>query len=248
MPSEVLPILAALFLVVGALYASVGHAGASGYLAVMALMGVDALVMRPTALSLNVLVAAIAFTQFARAGHFRWSLFWPLALASIPCAFLGGRVHVPADPLKLGIGIVLVCTAAWMAWIAWQRRTFAATTRPPSAAALLGVGAILGLIAGLTGTGGGIFLSPVMLLLGWADTKRTAATASLFVLVNSVAGLGGIFAAGWRPPHSLAWLAAAACIGGLFGATIGSRRATPRALNLALAAVLLIAGAKLIAW
>lgn len=246
MPADSLPILAAIFLIVGALYAAVGHAGASGYLAVMALMSVDAAIMRPTALSINILVATIAFVQFARAGHFRWGLFWPFAAASIPAAFLGGLVQLPAHALTVAIGVVLLLTAVRMAYVAWRPPTAAHEPRPPNFPAMLAVGAVLGLVAGLTGTGGGIFLSPVLLLMGWAETKRTAATASLFILVNSAAGVAGMAADGWIPPSHLWPLAACAAIGGLIGATLGSRRATPRALNIALAAVLLIAGAKLV--
>jgi len=246
MPADSLPILAVLFLIVGALYAAVGHAGASGYLAVMALMSVDAAVMRPTALSINILVATIAFVQFARAGHFRWGLFWPFAAASIPAAFLGGLVQLPAHALRVAIGVVLVLTAVRMAYVAWRPPTAAHKPRPPNLPAMLAVGAVLGLVAGLTGTGGGIFLSPVLLLMRWADPKRTAATASLFILVNSVAGVAGVVADGWTPPASLWPLAACAAVGGLAGASVGSRKATPRNLNVVLAAVLVIAGAKLV--
>lgn len=246
MPADTLAILAMLFLVVGALYASVGHAGASGYLAVMALVGVEAAVMRPTALSINVLVAAIAFTQFARAGYFSWALFWPFALASIPAAFLGGLIQLPQHALKVAIGVVLVLTAVRMAFVAWRPPKAVLQPRPPSIPVALAVGSGLGFLAGLTGTGGGIFLSPVILLMGWADPKRTAATSSLFILVNSVAGLGGLASRGWTPPNSLWLLAACAGAGGITGATLGSRKATPRTLNVLLAVVLLIAGAKLV--
>jgi uncharacterized membrane protein YfcA len=246
MPADTLAILAVLFLLVGALYASVGHAGASGYLAVMAILGVNAGVMRPTALSINILVAAIAFTQFARAGHFRWALFWPFALASIPSAYAGGLVRLPQPALRVAIGAVLALTALRMAFVAWRPSPAAPEPRPPSIPLALAVGAGLGFLAGLTGTGGGIFLSPVILLMGWAQPKRTAATASLFILVNSLAGLGGLASRGWTPPASLWLLAACAGVGGVTGATLGSRRATPRTLNAMLAAVLLIAGAKLI--
>lgn len=246
MPAESLAILAVLFLVVGALYASVGHAGASGYLAVMALVGVQATVMRPTALSINVLVATIAFTQFARAGHFSWALFWPFAAASVPAAYLGGLVQLPQHALRIAIGAVLVLTAARMAIVAWRPSKAARQPHPPSIPIALAVGAALGLLAGLTGTGGGIFLSPVILLMGWADPKRTAATSSLFILVNSIAGLGGLASRGWTPTPGLWLLAVCAAAGGLIGATLGSRRATPRTLNFLLAVVLLIAGAKLV--
>ncbi|MBL8745744.1 MAG: sulfite exporter TauE/SafE family protein [Phycisphaerae bacterium] len=246
MPPDSLSILAMLFLIVGALYALVGHAGASGYLAVMALMSVEAQVMRPTALAINVLVAAIAFVQFARAGHFSWRLFWPFAAASVPAAFVGGRIHLPSESLTVAIGVVLLLAAARMAWVALRPHVSKPKPAPPPILTALTVGGGLGMIAGLTGTGGGIFLSPMMLLFNWAGTKQTAATASLFILLNSVAGLVGLATAGWTPTPSLALLAAAACIGGFVGSSIGSRRATPSALNLALAAVLLIAGLKLL--
>lgn len=246
MPTDALPILALCFLIVGALYASVGHAGASGYLAVMALLSVAPEVMRPTALAINVFVAAIAFVQFARAGHFSWRLFWPFAAASIPAAFLGGKTHLPAHALKIAIGVVLLLTALRMAWVALRPPKSKLEPAPPALPAAFAIGGVLGLIAGLTGTGGGIFLSPVMLILNWADTKRTAATASLFILFNSLAGLMGLASAGWTPTPSLAVLAGAACLGGLIGSSVGSRRATPRALNLTLAAVLLIAGMKMV--
>lgn len=246
MPPDAVPILAALFLVVGVLYSAVGHAGASGYLAVMALTNVGTAVIRPTALSINILVATIAFVQFAGAGHFRWALFWPFAATSIPAAFLGGLVRLPAHTLQAAIGVVLLLSAARMAFMAWRPPKVAHEPRPPHIPAMLAVGAALGLVAGLTGTGGGIFLSPILLIMRWADPKRTAATASLFILANSVAGVAGLVADGWSPPNSLWPLAACAGAGGLIGASIGSRRASPRALNVTLAAVLAIAGAKLV--
>lgn len=246
MPADSIAILAMLFLAVGMLYAAVGHAGASGYLAVMALMGVDAASMRPTALVVNIVVAAIAFTQFSRAGHFRWALFWPFAATSVPTAFVGGMIHLPAHALKVAIGAVLVITAARMAYGAWRPPASPLAPRPPHLSAMLVVGAMLGLVAGLTGTGGGIFLSPVLLLMRWADPKCTAATASLFILVNSVSGAAGVLVDGWVPPTSLMPLAACAAVGGIAGATIGSRKASPRILNVLLAAVLLVAGVKLV--
>jgi uncharacterized membrane protein YfcA len=245
MSDTTIAILVLLFMIVGALYSSVGHAGASGYLAVMALMCVDAAIMRPTALTINVLVATITFVQFARAGHFSWRLFWPFAVTSIPAAFVGGGIHLPARPLKIAIGVVLVLSAGRMVWSALRPSADPTDPKPPALPLAFACGCALGLVAGLTGTGGGIFLSPVMLVFNWADTKRTAATASLFVLLNSLAGLGGMATTGWSPPAWLAVLAASACAGGLIGSTYGSRRATPRVLFLLLAGVLLIAGVKL---
>jgi uncharacterized membrane protein YfcA len=248
MPADTLLILTPLFLVVGAFYACVGHAGASGYLAVMALLSVAPEMMRPTALAINVLVATIAFVQFARAGHFSWALAWPFLAASIPAAYLGGTIDLPDRPLRAAIGGVLLLTALRMG--ATALRPAAApnaspATRPPALPAALATGGVVGLISGLTGTGGGIFLSPILLLARWADTKRTAATSACFILANSLAGLGGLAGGGWTPQPWLIVLAGAACVGGVMGAHFGSRRATPRALTALLAGVLLIAGAKL---
>lgn len=246
MPADLLVMLAVFFLLVGALYASVGHAGASGYLAVMALAGVEAAVMRPTALVINVAVAAIAFVQFARAGHFQWRLFWPFAAASTPMAFVGGRVDLPDAALRVAIGVVLLLSAAWMAWTG-LRRAAGGESRPPPVAAALVCGGVVGLIAGLTGTGGGIFLSPLLLMLRWTDTKKAAAVAALFILVNSLAGLAGILSDGWTPPEGMGWLASAAAVGGVAGSHLGSRVLGQRTLRVLLAVVLAVAGTKLVA-
>jgi uncharacterized membrane protein YfcA len=240
-------LLATLFLAVGALYGSVGHAGASGYLAVMALVGMAPDSMRSIALSVNVAVAAIAFASYATAGHFSWRFFGPLALASVPAAFLGGSLSLPADWLRAAIGASLAIAAARMAWTGLVGKRGTGATREASVAVRLAVGGAIGFAAGVTGTGGGIFLSPLVLFCGWADPKRTAATASLFILVNSIAGLGGLAVSGWSPTGDLVPLMIAASLGGLVGSTLGSRRATPRALNLLLAVVLAVAAVKLIA-
>ena len=246
MPADATLLLAILFLVVGALYASVGHAGASGYLAVMALMGVAPESMRSTALAVNVVVATIAFSHYASAGHFSWRFLLPFAIASMPAAFIGGAISLPAEWLRLSIGAVLAFSAIRMGWTSLRPAAARREARDPALAAKLLAGAAIGFAAGLTGTGGGIFLSPLILLCGWAEPRRTAATASLFILVNSLSGLGGLVQAGWTPPIDLWPLAIAAATGGFAGAFLGSRRATPRTLNLLLAAVLAVAAAKLL--
>jgi uncharacterized protein len=246
MLEDSLVILAALFLVVGALYASVGHAGASGYLAVMALVGIGGTVMRPTALAINVVVASIAFLHFWRAGHFSWRLLLPFAVASIPAAFVGGAIQLPSEPLRIVIGIVLLLSALRMAWTVLRPAREPKSPVPPSLGVALLFGAALGFLSGLTGTGGGIFLSPLMIFFNWADMKRTAAVAAAFILVNSIAGLAGVIAQGWTPTPALGVLAVAAGIGGFAGAYYGSRRATPASLRILLASVLLVAGAKLL--
>jgi uncharacterized membrane protein YfcA len=225
------------------LYSSVGHGGASAYLAVLALAGTSAAVMRPTALLLNVLVAGIGTVQFARAGHLRWPLVWPFLVTAIPMAYLGGRVSLPEAYYRPLIGFVL-CVAA-VRFVVTVRTADVPRSAPPRIAAL-GVGAALGLLAGLTGVGGGIFLSPLMLLLGWADLRTTAATSALFIVANSLAGLGGFIAAGGTLPDTAwSWLAAAG-LGGLAGSTLGSTHFGRGALRILLAVVLGIAGLKLV--
>ncbi len=227
--------------VIAFLYASVGHAGASGYIATLTLAGLAADVVRPTALVLNILVATLTTYQFARAGHFAWGRFWPFALLSVPAAFLGGTIHVPTNLFKIMVGVVLLLSAARFA----VRTEDPSSTRFPPRWVALTAGAFLGLLSGLTGTGGGIFLTPMMLHLAWARTKETAAVSAPFILVNSVSGLSGFLAGGRPLPSFAASLAVVAVAAGFLGGFLGSRRFPVRTIRLTLAAVLLIAGAKL---
>lgn len=246
MPLDDLVPLAVLFLFVGALYASVGHAGASGYLAAMALLGVAPEAMRPTALSVNVVVASIAFGHYLSAGHFSWRFLLPFAAASLPMAFIGAAIPVPENWLRAAIGVTLAFAAIRMLWTNLKTSAPRRVEDPPLSKKLV-AGGVIGFAAGLTGTGGGIFLSPLLLICGWAEPRRVAATASLFILANSLSGLAGIALSGWAVGLAPVPLAAAAAVGGAVGGYLGSRRATPRTLNLLLAAVLGIAAVKLIA-
>jgi uncharacterized membrane protein YfcA len=236
-------ILAALVLGVALLYSSVGHGGASGYLAVMALVGVAPAVMRPTALALNVLVAGLATWHFARAGHFSWRLFWPFAATSIPLAAVGGALALP-DPLyKRVVGAVLLVAALHLFRTA--ARAHHPGVRPPSWWLALAVGAGLGLLSGLTGVGGGIFLSPLLLAAGWAGARETAAVSAAFILVNSIAGIAGLATArGEMPGAEIAILAFAAGLGGFAGSRLGSRRLERPTIRRLLALVLVLAGVK----
>jgi uncharacterized membrane protein YfcA len=242
MTPDQLPWLAAGILLIALLYSSVGHAGASGYIAVMSLFGLTPEAIKPTALVLNILVACIGTWQFWRAGHFRWELFWPFAALAMPAAFLGGYLNLPAAVFKVVVGIVLLVSA--LRFLLDPRE--AAVTRPPRRSTALAVGAALGLLAGLTGTGGGIFLTPLMILMRWAPTKTASATSVLFILCNSIAGLvGNISATHSFPTFALA-LVAAAAVGGTIGSYLGSRRFSPLIIKRLLAAVLIIAGLKLV--
>jgi uncharacterized protein len=237
--------LVLLFLAIGLiafLYSSVGHAGASGYIATMTLFGIMPTIIRPTALVLNILVASIGTFQFWRAGHFSWKLFWPFAVFSIPAAYLGGYLQPSASVLRILIGIVLLFSSARLIF----RRSDPPKTFPPSRPMAISVGAGLGFLAGLTGTGGGIFLTPLLLFCRWAHIRQAAAVSALFIWVNSIAGLIGYFTKTRSIPSLGLILAAAAIIGGIIGSHLGSRRLAVRVISIFLAAVLVIAGTKLI--
>jgi uncharacterized membrane protein YfcA len=226
------------------LYSSVGHGGASAYLAVMALVGIAPESMRPAALILNILVSSIALYKFYRASAFSWRLLLPLAAASIPCAFLGGLINLPAEIYKPIVGLVLV----FAAWQVFSRATkpYTVSERTASKVALFGIGGCLGMLSGLTGVGGGIFLSPVLLFLRWAETKTISGTAAAFILVNSISGLIGVLAKLPALPQGLAYWAFAAIVGGWVGAEYGSKRLANPTIRQLLALVLLIAGAKMV--
>ncbi len=227
---------------VAILYSSVGHGGASGYLAVMALLAVAPDVTRPAALVLNLFVASIAFIQFYRAGHFDWKVFLPFAAASIPAAFVGGMIQLPTHVYKMILGAVLMLAAIRLAMDLKAK----CQPRAPQVWLALIIGAILGLVSGLVGVGGGIFLTPILLLMNWTETKRAAGVSALFILVNSVAGLLGNYAQVTQLPPTVWFWIGAAVIGGIIGSTLGSFRFNSLTLRRVLAIGLLLAGAKLI--
>jgi uncharacterized membrane protein YfcA len=243
---EQVTLLAVLILAAAILYSSVGHAGASGYLAAMALVGVAPDVMKPTALALNILVATIATARYSRAGYFSWAGLWPFAIGSIPLAFVGGAITLPGYLYKPAVGLVLFYAAYRL-----FRSTVGGTQEAPdkgiSVPTLPAVawGGGIGLLSGLTGTGGGIFLSPLLLFTGWAGTRPTSGTSAAFILVNSVAGLAGSYSSVQNLPDALPVWAVAAGVGGLIGSELGSRKLQNDGIRRALAAVLVIAGLKL---
>ncbi len=228
--------------IVAFLYSSVGHAGASGYIAMMALFSMAPSAIKPTALVLNILVACIGTWQFWRAGHFSWSFFWPFAILSIPFAFIGGYLNLPTAIFKILVGIVLLLSA--VKFLISPREN--PDPRAPSKPLCYGIGAGLGLLSGLTGTGGGIFLTPLVILMGWAKTKSASAVSALFILVNSVSGLAGNLSATKYFP-AFAWtFIASALVCGTAGSYLGSRKFSPVIIKRLLAVVLTIAGFKLI--
>ncbi|HMV50162.1 MAG TPA: sulfite exporter TauE/SafE family protein [Blastocatellia bacterium] len=227
---------------VALLYSCVGHAGASGYIAAMVLAGVSTTVIRPTALVLNIFVACIGAFQFWRAGHFSWRLFWPFAALSVPLAFWGGRISLPTHWLKVLLGLTLLYSAIRFFIQPKEENEI----HEPSVPAALCVGAVLGLLSGLTGTGGGIFLTPLMIFLRWGTTKAVAAVSAMFILLNSISGLLGVVSNGQALPP-LAWkLLPAAIFGGAIGSYLGSNCFSPVFIKRVLSAVLIVAAYKLI--
>ncbi len=236
--------IAALIFVVALLYSTVGHAGASGYLAAMALFGVAPVVMKPTALTLNIIVALIGTVRFYRAGFFSWRTFWPLVVTSIPAAFLGGALTLPIPIYKSIVGVVLLYSAVRLFFSAAAATENEDATLVPIWIALC-LGAVIGLLSGLTGVGGGIFLSPVLLLMRWTTTKETSGVAAAFILVNSIAGLLGHASAVTFLANDITYWAPAALIGGWIGTELGTRVLPIAGIRRWLSVVLVLAGLKL---
>ncbi|AQP43871.1 sulfite exporter TauE/SafE family protein [Tessaracoccus flavus] len=243
-----LEIIVAVGLLIGLsaiLYSSVGHGGGSGYLAVMALFSVTTEVMRPTALVLNIAVAAIGFAAFYRRGAFSWRVLWPFAVTAVPMAFVGGLIHVPGVVYKPLLAAVLIYSAGYLFWPKADPADDPGM-RPPVLPALA-IGAFVGLLSGVTGIGGGIFLSPILLFRRWADTKTTAGVAAAFILLNSASGLAGqLQLLDSIPLDAIAVWVPLAVLGGFLGSRYGSR--TPRNIHIQrlLGVVLLVAAGKML--
>jgi len=231
-----------LLFAVAFLYSSVGHGGASGYLALMALFGVAPAVMKPTALMLNLFVALTSFTYYFRGNFFNKKLFWPLAIASVPMAFLGGSLTLHADIYKKMLGVFLLIPVARFLFF---RDIEVNETDKPKTLWLMLIGGAVGFLSGLLGIGGGVILSPILLLLAWTNQKQTAAISALFIFVNSLSGLFGQITKGIEFSPDMITYVVVAFVGGLFGSYFGALRFQQSAIKFLLAMVLMVASFKL---
>lgn len=232
-----------LMFVLAFLYASVGHGGASGYLALMAIFSMAPAVMKPTALILNLFVSLTAFIQFYRTGHFKWTIFFPLAMASVPFAFIGGMITIDPAMYKKILGFLLLIPVVRFLFFPNKEVVASEQSRLlPS----LAIGSVIGFLSGLIGIGGGIILSPILLMLRWTDQKQTAAISAMFIFVNSLSGLGGQMQKGTELTPNMVSYVAVAFVGGLLGAYLGAKWFNQKVLKVVLAFVLLIAAYKLI--
>jgi uncharacterized membrane protein YfcA len=240
---ESMPLLLGIaFFLASMLYASVGHGGASAYLAVMGLCGMAPAEMKPIALVLNIAVSGVALGHFVKAGHFRHELFWPLTAASVPAAFLGGWLESSATVYKIILAAAL-SLGAWRLLVTPDEDT---SGRPARWPVLLAIGGVIGFLSGLVGIGGGIFLTPLLVIFRWAPAKAAAAISAAFIAVNSCSGIGGFISKGEQIP-TMAWaLLPCVLIGGWIGSRWGSGAATSPALRRSLAAVLVVAAAKFV--
>jgi uncharacterized protein len=236
------PLLLLLLPIVAFLYASVGHGGASGYLALMSMFSFPMTFMKPTALVLNILVSAVSFYFYYREKNFKFKLFYPFALTSIPFSFLGGYLKIDAFYYKIILATALVfAVMRLLGFFGNEKNTLNKINLPLA----LGFGAIIGFLSGLIGIGGGIILSPILLLFSWATMKQAAAASALFILVNSVSGLFGFVSQGGVLPESSLVLIGVVFLGGVAGAFYGSTKFNSTTLRYVLSAVIGIAIVKL---
>lgn len=236
-------LLAGVILLAAILYSSVGHGGASAYLAAMALFGVPPSVMKPTALILNAFVSGIGTFSYLRAGAFSWSVFWPFAVGSIPLALLASTLKINHLIYKIILGLILIFTGCWLCF---HKKKTKAPVRKGSPFLQILLGAVIGFVAGLTGIGGGVLLSPLLILAHWAKPRQTSGIAAAFILVNSVVAIIGHLSTFKMPPSYIWFWVAAAVVGGIIGSYYRSKRLTGSGIKKVLAVILLCAGGQLV--
>jgi len=242
-----LALISSLLLIVAALYSSVGHGGASGYLAILALFAVSPQAMSSTALILNLLVSAISFTAFSRSGHWSPRLLGPFVVGSVPAAFVGGMLRVPHSTYGYLLALALTIAAIRLGFSLSVSKDVSGAKNHPGLVMAILIGAFIGLLSGIVGIGGGVFLGPVLVLMNWSEVKEAAGTCAGFIFVNSLAALAGRAYQGTLQVNSLAPFMTAALAGGLIGSYMGAKRLPPVFLRRLLAVVLLIAAVKLFA-
>lgn len=235
------------FFFIAVLYSTVGHAGASGYLATMALLAFPPDAMKPTALALNIIVALVTSYRFYAAGLFSWRLFWPFAIASVPLAYMGGGLALNSHIYKPLVGIALMFSAIYLVINYRLLRNDDTEVRLPGIPISLIVGGLIGFISGLTGVGGGIFLSPVLIIARWAGLRQTSAFAAFFILVNSVSGLLGHLQKGGTVPGNLPVWGIVVLTGGFIGASLGATKINTPMIRALLSVLLVFAGIKMLA-
>ncbi len=239
--------LLALTLAVGAaaaLYSSVGHGGASAYIALMTFAGLAPSEVRPAALVLNIIVAGLGALRYVRAGRFDWEVFWPFAITAIPAAFFAGRIELAPTLYRPLLAFALAMAA--LRYLIWPQTDAAKHTVRPHLGIALGAGAALGALAGLTGIGGGVYLAPLLVYAGWSDPKRATGIAALFIVVNSLAGLAGRLSSLASLPAYLPWLIFGVVVGALAGTTLSLAKLDKRGVLRALGVVLGIAAVALV--
>lgn len=244
---DMVPVVGLVLVIVSMLYSSVGHGGASGYIAVLALFSLPPEVIRPVALSLNIVVAGLATYRFSKAGYVDWKSTFPIVLASVPLAFIGGGIVLPAEIYRPALGGLLIFSALYLIWSTLQTKySFVVVNKRIPLAGSLFSGSAIGFVSGLSGIGGGVLLSPVFLITRWSGARQTAGIAAVFILANSIAGLAGNYVSLKSLPTELPVWCGMVLIGSLIGTSFGLRILPVKPLIWLLSIAVLISGAKFI--